>query len=573
MNFSQKNILEFIIVITILILSNTISSFIFYRIDLTAEKRFSLSVTTKELVEKLDDHLYIKVYLDDTNLPVDFKRLSNETQLMLNELNVYSKNFHYEFINPLKGKNEEEQNAIYLQLTEKGILPTSIEVKNSNVISERLIFPGAIISYKGKEIAVNLLKNSTGISQSTALNNSVEELEYTFANAIKKIQQTKKPTIAFLEGNGMLEEIYVKDISTSLSEYYNVQRFNLKEFEADSNQIFSINNQLKRIEKNDLIIIAKPTTSFTNLDKFLIDQFIMNGGKSLWFVDGSFIEMDSLAKNNEANAIPSKSLNIDDLLFKYGIRLRNNLIKDISCAPILVPGSYSNGNIQWKLDNWFYMPLLNSIKKHPITNNTNPIKGEFVSSIDTIRTSKSKKTILLQTSPYSKLLNTPKLVTLNELSTEPKEEEYNQKHIPCAVLIEGKFESIFKNRLKPKEDNLKIKNEINHNKLIFISDGDIIKNQVHNLEVIPLGIDKWTYSRTRHQYGNKEFILNCIDYLMDESELINARNKNIELRMLDLKKIKEQSVFWKTLNTILPILIVILFGVIQFKIKKIRYGK
>lgn len=299
----------------------------------------------------------------------------------------------------------------------------------------------------------------------------------------------------------------------------------------------------------------------------------MNGGRSLWLVDGSFAEMDSLAKNNEVNAIPSNILNIDDQLFKYGIRLENTLIKDISCAPILVPGSYTSGNVQWELDNWFYMPLLGSMKNHPITKNTNPIKGEFVSSIDTIKTLNSKKTILLHTSPYSQLLNTPKLVTLNELSRELKEEEFNQKYIPCAVLIEGHFESIFKNRLKPKEKNLKTTEKIDHNKLIFIADGDIIKNQIHRGEAVPLGVDKWTHYITEHQYGNKEFILNCIDYLMDESELINARTKSIKLRMLDLKKVKENSLFWKYLNTFLPILIVILFGISQSKIRKVKYGK
>jgi ABC-2 type transport system permease protein len=570
-NIKRSNIIQLFLGIVILLLVNIIASFIFTRFDLTAEKRYSLAPATKDMLKRLHDEVLFKVYLEG-DLPPGFRRLANETKEMLDEFRAYSKHIQYQFIDPSSNPNPTERNDGYKLLVERGLQPTEIRLTKKGQASQLIIFPGVIVSYGGRDIPVQLVQSQLGQDADKAVNNSVQSLEYNLASALDLLVKRSKPQIAFIQGQGELSQLETEDAQIALSQFYNVERITI------GHKISSLAIRLKGnssdmlVDRFKAIIIAKPTKPFDEKDKFLIDQFIMRGGKVLWLVDPVFASMDSLQKYNSTMGL-ANDVNLEDMLFNYGVRLNTNLVMDKIALPIPVATGQINGQPQFEFFPWYYFPVLTPTITHPIVNGLNAIKTEFVSSIDTVEAQGVKKTILLTTSPYSRTVNAPVFIDLEVLKRPAEESQYNKGPQPVAVLLEGNFVSSFMYRIPPElaenKDLQFLSKSRKPTKMIVVSDGDIIKNQFQLTQgyPLPLGYDQYT----RQTFGNKDFLLNAINFLCDDSGLITVRSRELKLRILDSTKVENQRLFWEVLNVILPLVLVLIFSVIKLRIRARKY--
>ncbi len=556
----NRNIIRLLMLLLILAGVNFISSFVFTRFDLTSDKRFTLSPVTKNLVGNLKDIVYVKVYLDG-DFPPAFKRLQNATREMLDELRAYSHgNIEYEFINPAANPDEKERNKLYQQLVSRGVQPTSLQAQNKAETSQQIIFPGAIISYLGEELPLMLLQDQIGTSPEQMLNNSIQGLEYGFGNVIRKLSVKVPYRIAFIEGQGESDEMHVADITRELQSFYIVDRVRIEE-------------KLDRLQGYRTIVIAGPDSVFSEKDKFIIDQFIMKGGKVLWLVDGAKVSMDSLQTNDETIAI-SNETGLGDMLFRYGARINYDLVLDIQAAPIpVVTGVVGNRPRQTLLP-WYYFPVSIPDSKHPIVNNLNAVKFDFVSSIDAVGSQDVQKIPLLTSSKYSRIFTTPARVNLNIMREEPDLNQYNNPGKTLAMLLEGTFTSNFKNRIPQQiagDSSIGFRNQSDANRMIVVGDGDVIRNGLRKSTggIIPLGMDRYT----NEIYGNKNFLLNCIDYLSDDSGLMTVRSKELKLRLLDKTKLTSSVLFWQVVNTSGPLLVIALFGFAKFYSRKRKYAR
>jgi ABC-2 type transport system permease protein len=557
----QQSLFVLFICIAAIVLLNLVGSFLFKRFDLTTEKRYTLSSATIELLKNLDDIAYFKIYLEGDNLDANYKRLRNETKEMLDEFRVYAgDNIQYEFVNPSQSPDKNQRFEVYTLLSKKGLLPTTLSETGKDEVTQKILFPGAIITYKERETPVQLLKPQLGFSQEVNINSSIQGLEYEISNAIRKLAVIKKPKVAILAGHGELSEIWLRDFIKSLDEYYEVS-------------LNKINENIKGLENKDALIIAQPDSAFSEKDKFVIDQFIMHGGKVLWMIDPIYANMDSLRDKPVMFGLPIE-LNLEDQLFKYGVRLNTNLIMDVQAAPIpMITGNVGNQS-QRSLLPWYFFPLAFPISKHPIVNNLNAVKFDFASTIDTVNSKNVQKTILLTSSKYSRALNAPVRISLEVLRKEPEEKLYNKSFMPISVLLEGNFESLYKNRIPPAIANdsvIDFKSSSLTTKMIVIADGDVCKNQVqkNTQNVYPLGYDRFS----GQTFGNKNFLLNCMNYLLDNSGLISVRSRELKLRLLDKKKAEENKSAIKIASTTIPILIIILIGIAQYILRKNKYSK
>lgn len=562
MNNKKRDITALALAIIILILLNFVGSFVFHRFDLTSEKRYTLSEATKKIVGNLNDVVYVKVYMGkDEEFPAGFKRLRNETQEMLDEFRAYSdENIEYEFINLNESADKKQQQEIFKQLYDKGLQPTNLEVKDENGSSQKIIWPAALVTYHGHEVPWQLLKTQLGSSPEMQLNNSIQALEYEFASCIRNLSTDIRPQIGFIEGHGELDSLSLDDIKNSLNEFYSLKRV-------------TINGVLNALQGLKAIIIAKPDTAFSENDKYIIDQYVMNGGKVLWIVDPLNTSVDSLRKSGGTIA-ESYDLNIDNMLFKYGVRINPNLIVDMQSSAIPVNKAFVGQQPRFELMPWLFSPLVMPTSSHPIVKNLDVIKVDFVSGIDTVLAKGIRKTILLQTSKYSKTLTAPVRIDLRMANMRPDESVFTDSYQPIAVLLEGEFESVFKNRMYPKFTNnasLPYKEKGVNTQMIVISDGDIIRNEIQysTQKPYPLGYDKYT----NQTYGNKNFILNCINYLCDDSGLISVRARELTLRLLDKKKVLNERLKWQMINVVLPLFVVLLFGTVYHIIRKRKYTK
>ena len=563
-----------IINICILVLLNLLANQYYFRLDLTEEKRHSIHNTSQEILSSINDIMYVKVYLSG-DLPAGFVRLKSSTKDMLDEFRNFTSYIEYDFIDPNNVKNDQERQKIYNELSENGLEPTNLQIQDNNSNSQQIIFPGAIIYYKGRSLSLNLLQNQIGTNPQNVLNNSVENIEFELINTIHKLVKNNKPTIAFLDGHNELNELQTADITHSLglikgslSEYFNVERINIKEFELDQNQNASLSKQLQRLNQYQAIIIAKPTIKFSKVDKFLIDQYIMNGGKTLWFVDGVKMDMDSLKGSAPFSMALPNDLNLSDMFFKYGVRVNYDLVMDFQADKIPIIVGYKGDVPQQQLLPWFYNPIIIPKNKQAIVKNIDGIKSSFVSSIDTVLSQNVKKTPILFSSPYSKLPKAPHRVSLNILEQTPSLEQFNDKEIPIAYLLEGQFESVFNNRLSPTND-FKPLYQSKENAMIIVADGDIIKNHVSSTEMAyPLGYNH--YSKTQYN-GNKSLIVNSLNYLLGNADIINIRTKELRLRLLNKKIISSQRLKWQLINTLLPIVFVLSFIFCFNYVRKRRY--
>ncbi|MDG1477776.1 MAG: gliding motility-associated ABC transporter substrate-binding protein GldG [Vicingaceae bacterium] len=571
----KRDLTLLVIGLIIVLLINYIGSFAFERFDLTSEKRYTLSETSKGLSEKLDDIVYVKVYLDG-DFPAGFKRLRDETKEMLDEFRAYSNgNIEYEFINPSESSDKKIRDEIYKQLYKQGLRPTDLNTKTDDGYSNKIVWPGAIFIYRGQELPVQLLKSRIGARSESMLNSSIESLEYEIANAINTLTTVDVPKIAFIEGHGELSDLETASLATSLAEYYTVDRISLDEnltslterFMVDSTQSYRVKVKYKSI------IIAKPLEKFSEKDKFIIDQYIMHGGRVVWLIDPVFASMDSLQSADITMALPM-NLNLNDQLFTYGVRLNTDIVQDIQSAPIPIVTGVVGNQPKTEMFPWFFFPLLTPANNHPIVNNLNALKAEFVSTIDTIAKKGIRKIPLLKTSQYSKVSSVPTRISLDLVRYEPDQTQFNKGRQLTAILLEGEFESVYKNRLTPQIKNaneISFKEKSVLNKMVVISDGDVAKNHVNNKtgEYLALGFDRFT----RQEFGNKDFMLNVLGYLCDDSGLMTVRSKKLKIRLLDKTVLKNDKFDWQLINTILPIGLILLFGIAHYFDRKKKFTK
>jgi ABC-2 type transport system permease protein len=569
MGFKQKKIsmkklkhLDIFILIAIIFVVNFLGSFYYKRFDLTEEKRYSLSAPTKTFLANLDDIVSVQVYLTGTGLPSGLKELEHATDDILNEFKAYGGNkFEYEFIN-INEYDAEAKEEVTKYLKEVGLSPISLNVVEEDEETQKIIFPGALINYKGRIISTVLLESQIGKDQFEVINHSIALLEYKFANAIQKLKRDKQPFVAFTQGNGELDQLQLGSLLDALQQnFFKVEGINLV-------------NEYKINPAIDVLVLAKPSIAFDEKDKFKIDQFIMNGGKVIWALDGMRADMDSL-QGREFFMAAENDLNLTDQLFRYGVRVNDDLIQDLQNVPISLVTGQVNGQPQMKNFPWLFNPILFSSNQHAIVKNLEPIKGTFASTIDTIRTANIKKTPLLTTSEYSKALLNPVRVFLGLIKDQPNPDNFKQKNLPVAYLLEGEFTSVFKGRLTSGFEatldsvkGLSFTEKSKPNKMIVISDGDILKNEVDKGKPLPLGFDR----NTQTNFGNKNFLINSIEFLVDDNDLLSTRNKEIKLRQLDAVKVKDEKNTWKQINLILPSLILVLFGLIYFYFRKKRYA-
>ena len=566
MALSRRNqdILQFFLLFGILIFFNLLANVFYTHLDLTEEKRFTLTKPTKELLRSLDDRIYVQVLLQG-DFPAGFKRLQTATREMLDDFRSVSGYIDYKFSDPNEG-SVEEINARRKSLAEDGIVPVNLRVADQGETSQKIIYPVAIFHIGNRRIPVKLLENeSPSLSPDEVINNSVSLLEYKFANAIKKLVTPGKPIILFTKGHGELDELQTADLEASLQQFYETGRVAL-----DSVQL--------KPENVALLIVAKPRFAFSEKDKFKIDQFVMNGGKMLWLVDRLNADLDSMRTTGQF--VPADyPLNIEDLLFKYGIRIQPDLVVDLECTKIPLRVGQLGNAPQYDLFDWYYHPAVLPNSNHPVVKNLDRVELKFCSSIDTIRTKTPlKKTILLASSPYSRLQFSPISLNFDIMRYEPDPSKFNKGKQPVAVLMEGIFPSNYENRVSESmveglhQIGQDYKSQSVANRMIVVSDGDVAANTIRDPSTKsywPLGFNRFE----KTTYANKELMLNAIEYLIDASGVIEARTKEVKLRLLDNVKAKSEQSYWQTLNLGIPLLLLALFGWLFMWLRKRRYGK
>ncbi len=533
---------------------------VFTRFDFTTEKRFTLSAVSRNVMDSLAAPVRVTVYLQGDNFPGGFKRLQRATRDILMDLQSYSHDkLQFDFFDPLEGLNADQQNATINAFDSLGLV-NNLSVKTENGLTQKIVFPAAMVSGRGKQIPVKLLQTRIGLSDEDQLNNSVQNLEYAFTSAIKKAASGGMPRIGFTEGHNEQSNLQLNDALKSLSDGYLVGRVDVKNIPQDSLQTMS------------LLVIPKPDMPFTEAEKFKIDQYLMHGGRIVWAIDQVSAELDSLrGKGGDQLAFPKK-LNLDDQLFTYGIRLNYDLLADMNCSRIPVAAGSMGGQAQIQLAPWLFYPVFIPMSTHPVVKNVEGISSRFAGSIDTLGIRNLKKTVLLTTSPYAKRFDAPYMLSLQALEQEPNPKEFYSKPKITGVLLEGSFVSDFRNRPVPEgvEGHPQVAGQSKPTKMMFFSDGDLFSNQVAtDGSPYPLGFDQYT----RQTYGNKTLLLNIADYMTDDSGLIALRSKEIKLRLLDRARLRTEKVYWQIINMALPLAMVLIFAIFQHYVRRYRYAR
>ena len=531
----RRNIMQLLLGIAIILAVNALGSVKFARFDLTSEKRYTLTEGTRSMLRQLDDLVFFRVYLEG-NFPAGFKRLRNQTREMLDEFRAYSGNLQYAFVNPLEAPDRD---GLMDMLVQKGLQPTQLQVREDDATSQQIIFPGALVSYRGKEVPLKLLQDQVGKPAEDVLNNSGQALEYQLANTIRQLTATSRQKVAFLEGHGELENRYIADLANSLSDFYQVERLPLQ-------------NNLAELLEFKTLIAAKPQIAFTEEEKFLLDQYIMQGGSMLWLVDPVFATMDSLVPPSFESIGMAWPLNLEDLFFRYGVRLNTDLLMDLRAAPIPVTTGMVGDRPQISLLPWYFFPLLDPVGDHKIVKNLNLVRSEFISSLDTVSAGGIEKTILLQPSPYTRVVPPPAREALELLQHQPDDQENQAGPRSVAVLLEGSFQSVFRNRLKPEvtlPEGMTLREESLPTAMIVAADGDLVRNQFgQGGQPLPLGYDRYS----GETFANLDFIMNAVNYLADDSGILEARVKDVRLRMLDRTRINRDKIRIQLTNLLLP---------------------
>jgi len=557
-NTRNQSLLQLGLFLGILIFINILANAFYGHIDLTEDKRFTLTQATKKQMKALDDVVFIESFLEG-EFPAGFKRLQGSLRELLNDFKSMSGYVEYQFTDPLDG-SPQQQAEVREELAKVGIFPVNLQVKTDDGYSEKFIYPAVIVTYKGRSIAVNILENNTASlapgQDQIVLNNSISLLEYKLTNTIKKLKSRHKSKIAITEGHGELQPYETARFDAALQQYYDVGRINLDSFTmVDAAQY-------------RLLVVPKPRTAFSDRDKFKIDQYVMNGGKVLWLIDRLSADLDSLRMVGEY--VPyDYPLNLEDILFKYGVRIEPNMVQDLRSSRIpLQVGKVGNAP-QYDLRPWYYHPIIipEITNAHPIVKNLDGIDFQFVSTIDTIKTkTRVKKTVLLTTSDKS----------FDITSEKPPVERFNKPHKPVAVLLEGIFPSLYENRLTEnmsamlREIDQPFRTESRPTRMMVVADGDVVRNVINVKEnkIEPLGYNPYE----RYTFANKDFLLNAVEYLLDTDGVIASRSKEVRLRLLNKTKARQEKTKWQLVNIVLPLVLLGVFGGVFTFLRRRRYA-
>ncbi|MBK8292195.1 MAG: gliding motility-associated ABC transporter substrate-binding protein GldG [Flammeovirgaceae bacterium] len=556
MRFNSKRTGDLLLLangLALLVLLNILASFYFFRIDLTEEKRYTIQPQTKTILGKLEDDVFVEVFLEGEDLNPEFKRFQKSVRETLEEFRIHSNNrIQYVFTDPLQAANEKARNEFVAELNSKGVSPRNVIETRDGQRVEKFVFPGALITYEGFETGVMLLKGN----RAQSINASIEGIEYELANAIYKLSNTDRKRVGVITGHRELDSLQFAGLNNALLDQYDVFKVSL-----------SSKNQIRNY---DLLIIAKPTRAFTEMDKYKLDQYLMQGGKILFLIDRLDADM-SHASEEDYFAFPY-DLNLDDQLFKYGVRINPDLIQDrVSGKYHIVIGGDQNQPQIMQLD-WPFFPLVNQYATHPITRNLDATLLKFVSSIDTVKAVDVTKTPLLFSSQYSRKVTAPVKVGVNDLRRQMQADVFESGRIPIAYLLEGNFTSLFKNRFAPEGvDTASFRDRSVKTKIILVADGDIAKNDVNPRDNNPqsLGLDPFTH----YTFANQDLLMNMAAYLVEENGLIKARNKEVKVRPLDKEKIRDTRSFWQVINLVLPMIALIVFGIVRAYIRKLKYTR
>jgi len=531
----------------------------FFRLDLTAERRFSLNEVSRKLVKNLDKPITITFYLDG-ELSSGFRKLQKSVREKIADYNAYSsQTINLFVVDPYQITDVNQREKLFSALADKGLQPTDIRQNTEQGTVTRRIFPGAIIEYGEKIKGVNLLKNNP-VHYEVNLNNSIESLEYEFTSAFSELMSTEKQTVAFLTGQGELNEYETHDFTETLSEKYTVMQ-------VSPEMLASKGRQIKAL------IVSNPTQKFSEKDKFFIDQYLMGGGRIMWLIDPVSVSLDSLSTGNMTLAFP-RNLNLDDQLFRYGIRLNSNLVQDVECLLIPVNTAPDGTPAKFTPSPWYYSPLLTPSENHVISRNINRVKAEFVSSLDTVgKNNQLRKTIILSTSAYSLVTLAPVEVSLASVNNPPDRRLFRQPSQPVGVLIEGVFQSVFKNRMVESlgVQASGVKSESEPTRMIVFSDGNLMANQFRINggvpEFMPLGYDRLS----KQTFGNKAFLLNTVNYLCDDDGIMTLRSREFKIRLLDKVRLKESKLYWQMINVLVPLFVIFIFGAVYIYFRRRKY--
>ncbi|GGG10343.1 gliding motility-associated ABC transporter substrate-binding protein GldG [Dokdonia pacifica] len=560
-----KKIPAIIPALIVLIAINFVATQFHKRYDLTQDKRYTLSDPAKAIIAQVKSPLIIDVFLEGELQP-EFRKLQNETRYLLEEISNYNPNVSFAISNPVE--DNTDANVVAQQFASFGMTPLPLTVKRNGEETTQTLFPWATANHNGKAIPISLIKNIAGASREQFVYASIQNLEYAFIDGFNRLLNAKSKRIAVLKDNGELPDAKIADMFRKLGETYSIAPFPMSTVSKNPERA------LRALQNTfDLVVVAKPTKAFTDEQKFVLDQYILNGGNSLWLIDAVAMENDSLRNpDGKALAFP-RNLNLNDQFFKYGIRINPVLVKDLYSAPLsLASGDGSQSKYQ-QLP-WFYQPVTPSFNTHPInTNIERPVRFNYANQIELLNnTAAIEKTVLLTSSILTKIEGTPKEISLDEISIEPNEQDYQSGTQPLAVLLEGKFESAFKNRIQPVTlDSIRFRESATKaSKMVVIADGDLIANEVDSKgNPLELGFDYFT----RKQYGNKEFLLNTVNYLLDDNGLINIRSKEIALPFLDTPKVVNSINKWQALTIGLPLALLLIFGALFFTLRKRKYAR
>jgi ABC-2 type transport system permease protein len=569
----RQNIFELILLLILVVLVNLVGFYAYHRFDLTQEKRYTVSKGTKTYLKDLKDIVYVKVYLGGSNLPAGFRRLQKATRELLDEFKVYGKkNIEFEFVNPSESPDQKTRTEVYDALAKDGLLYFNVQSqKNDGSKTQQVVFPGAVMTYRqhGQEYerVVNFFQgNLTGNFNDASINKSIETLEYEFITGIRTVSREGTPTIGFIEGHGELTQYESARFARALGDFYIVKRI-------------AIGEKLSALDGCQAIVIADPKEKYSEKDKFIIDQFIMRGGKVLWLVDAVKVDMSPLASQRETMGEINSVVNLGDMIYSYGARINSALIQDFQCA--LMPVNVAPKEAEqpkFQMAYFPFFPLIMGRQDNPISRNINPVKFDFVSPIDTVgEDPKVRKTVLLASSEQSRIIRPPIRVSMDIFSEKLDPAKFSMQNLPVAVMMEGEFTSHFKNRLMQDFINNSVfkvydKSQV-PTRMIVIADGDCARNVVQVKEgkymTQPLGYDQYTNTT----FGNREFLLNCVNYLLDDSGVMALRNREVKVRLLNSIKLTGQRGFWQLFNVGLPVLIILLSGLAYMLIRKRKYSK
>ncbi len=540
-----------------LFLLNGVASRFYTRFDLTEDGRYTLSEPALASAADLEGEVVVDVLLGGS-LPAEFEKLKSETRQLLEAYRVANRNIRINFVDPLEGEDEPEK--VQANLRGMGLVPVQVTVQDKGSVSQEMLYPWALVNHENKTVKVALLKNKLGATTEERVNNSVQNLEYAFADAFTKLGLKEKKRVAVIKGNGELPDIEIADYLSTIRDYYNIGAITLDSVATDPGRV------LKQLGEFDLALIAKPTEAFSDAEKYVLDQYMVQGGKSIWLIDKVAIELDSLFNEKGTALATARDLNLDDLLFRYGLRINPVLVKDLYFTQIVLATGEGNAS-QYNPVPWYYNPMVFSRDNHPINSNTEALRFQFANTIDTLENS-YRKTILYRSSPLSKTIGVPAIISFDELQNPPDKDSYTNGNHPMAVLVEGAFTSAYKNRIKP-ADLGEFRESGPPNKMLVVADGDLIRNQLRNGRPLELGYDKWTNSF----YGNKEFLVNAINYLLDDTGLLSIRTRKVDIPVLDPEKIASQRLKWQLLNIALPLAVLFLFGWVLNAWRQRKYGR